>query len=40
MVECLFINYVGVGSNPIPVTYILDIVPFMNKEFIELEVTF
>ena len=40
MVECSFMNYVVVGSSPVPVTYILDIPHFTNKELIELQVTF
>ena len=36
MVECSFMNYVVVGSDPVPVTYILDVVHFTNKELIEL----
>ena len=42
MVECSLMNYVCVvvGSNPVPVTYILNIALFTNKELIELQVTF
>ena len=40
MVECSFITYVGLDSNHVPVTYVLDIASFTNKELIELQVTF
>ena len=40
MVEFSFMNCVDVGSNPVLVTYILDITPFTNKELIEVQVTF
>ena len=40
MAECSFMNYVVVGSDPVPVTYILDVVHFTNKEIIELQVAF
>ena len=40
MIESWFMNYVIVGSNPIPVIHNLNIAPFTNKELIELQVTF
>ena len=40
MTECCFMNYVIVGSNPVPVIHSLNIAPFTNKELIELQVTF
>ena len=37
MVECLFRNYVIVGSCPVVVTELPDIAPVLNKEFLDIQ---
>ena len=36
MAECSFTNLVVVGSNPIAVTYTLDIAPVLSKDFLDI----
>ena len=39
MAECLFTNYVVVGSNPVAVTYTSDLASVSSKEFLDIQVT-
>ena len=37
MIECLFTNYVAVGSSPVAVTKISDIAPVLSKGFLDIQ---
>ena len=39
MVECSFMNYVVVGSNPVAVTSLSDFAPASSKEFLVIQAT-
>ena len=39
MVECSFMNYVVVGSNPVAVTSPSDFAPASSKEFLDIQAT-
>ena len=39
MVECLFRNELVVGSNPVAVTYTLEITPVSSNEFLDIQAT-